>query len=93
MSAAPNGEWRKEPDDQSERLFSLTLALVQSEFGLTKEEIFLSIRGYRDDLIKKGGGDLTALNKKFERDKVALREMGVRIDPGQYSEEGDEDYR
>ncbi len=84
-----------EPDDQSERLYSLTLALVQTEVGLTKDEIFTSIRGYRLDLEKAGGfhGDLRALNKKFDRDKDKLREIGVQIDPGANSNEGDSDYR
>ena len=88
-------DWKQEPDDQSERLYSLTLALVQTEYGLTKEEIFNSIRGYRLDLDKVGGldGDLTALNKKFDRDKEKLRELGVQIQPAQNSTEGDADYR
>ena len=88
-------DWKLEPDDQSERLYSLTLALVQTEYGLTKDEIFTSIRGYRLDLEKAGGfgGDLTALNKKFDRDKEKLRELGVQIIPSQNSNEGDADYR
>lgn len=88
-------DWRQEPDDQSERLYSLTLALVQTEVGLTKEEIFTSIRGYRLDLEKAGGfhGDLSALNKKFDRDKEKLRDLGVQIVPGSNSSEGDSDYR
>lgn len=87
--------WKQEPDDQSERLYSLTLALVQTEVGLTKDEIFTSIRGYRLDLERAGGfsGDLVALNKKFDRDKEKLRELGVQIVPGSNSVEGDADYR
>ena len=87
--------WKAEPDDQSERLYSLTLALVSTQVGLTKEEIFSSVRGYRLDLEKAGGlgGDLTALNKKFDRDKEKLRELGVQITPGPNSTEGDADYR
>ena len=93
MSAST--DWKAEPDDQSERLFSLTLALVSTQVGLTKEDIFSSIRGYRLDLQKAGGldGDLTALNKKFDRDKDKLRELGVQIVPGPNSNEGDSDYR
>jgi proteasome accessory factor B len=92
--AAQTG-WKQEPDDQSERLFSLTLALVQTEVGLTKDEIFMSIRGYRLDLERAGGfhGDLVSLNKKFDRDKEKLRELGVQIVPAANSAEGDSDYR
>lgn len=92
--AAQTG-WKQEPDDQSERLYSLTLALVQTEVGLTKDEIFMSIRGYRLDLERAGGfhGDLVSLNKKFDRDKEKLRELGVQIVPAQNSSEGDADYR
>jgi proteasome accessory factor B len=92
--AAQTG-WKQEPDDQSERLYSLTLALVQTEVGLTKDEIFMSIRGYRLDLERAGGfhGDLVALNKKFDRDKEKLRELGVQIVPAANSSEGDSDYR
>jgi proteasome accessory factor B len=70
------------------------LALIRTEVGLTKEEIFQSIRGYRLDLEKLGGLDanLSSLSKKFERDKDRLREMGVDISPAN-SSEGDADYR
>jgi predicted DNA-binding transcriptional regulator YafY len=92
--AAETG-WKQEPDDQSERLYSLTLALVQTEIGFTKEEIFNAIRGYRLDLERAGGlgGDLVALNKKFDRDKEKLRELGVQIIPGANSSDGDADFR
>lgn len=92
--AAETG-WKQEPDDQSERLYSLTLALVQTEIGLTKDEIFTAIRGYRLDLERAGGfhGDLVSLNKKFDRDKEKLRELGVQIVPAANSSEGDADYR
>lgn len=83
-----------EPDDRSERLHSLTLALIRTEVGLTRDEIFSSIRGYRFDVEKAGGldGDLSALAKKFERDKNDLREMGLQITPAG-SNEGDADFR
>jgi proteasome accessory factor B len=94
MTKSTGKNWALEPDDQSERLHSLTLALIRTEVGLTKEEIFQSIRGYRLDLEKLGGLDanLSSLNKKFERDKDRLREMGVDISPVN-SSEGDSDYR
>lgn len=95
MNSQAESDWKLEPDDQSERLFSLTLALVQTEVGLTKDEIFTSIRGYRLDLEKAGGfhGDLSSLNRKFDRDKEKLREIGMAIEPAGNSSEGDADYR
>jgi proteasome accessory factor B len=86
--------WVLEPDDRSERLYSLTLALIRTEVGLTRDEIFTAIRGYRFDLEKSGGldGDLSSLAKKFERDKADLREMGLQISPAG-SNEGDADFR
>ena len=83
-----------EPDDQSERLYSLTLALIRTEVGLTKEEIFSSIRGYRHDVQKAGGidGNLASLDRKFNRDKDDLRRMGLQLDSAG-SNEGEADYR
>ncbi|MFM2024590.1 MAG: hypothetical protein RLZZ56_603 [Actinomycetota bacterium] len=83
-----------EPDDQSERLYSLTLALIRTGVGLTKEEIFSSIRGYRFDVEAAGGidGNLQSLERKFNRDKEDLRRMGLQLD-GAGSSEGDADYR
>lgn len=40
------GEWQKEPDTKPERLLSLTLALLSNSVGLSKEELFRSVRGY-----------------------------------------------
>ncbi|MEY4553867.1 MAG: hypothetical protein RL197_294 [Actinomycetota bacterium] len=93
MTQAEDG-WVLEPDDRSERLHSLTLALIRTEVGLTRDEIFTAIRGYRFDLEKAGGldGDLSALSKKFERDKTDLREMGLNITAAG-SAEGDSDFR
>ena len=90
-----NSDWKLDPDDQSERLYSLTLALLQTEVGLTKEEIFYAIRGYRLDVEKAGGihGNLVSLNRKFDRDKEKLREMGVVIEPANGVNAGDSDYR
>ncbi|MEY4398117.1 MAG: hypothetical protein RLZ53_693 [Actinomycetota bacterium] len=92
---ADNADWKLDPDDQSERLYSLTLALLQTEVGLTKEEIFYAIRGYRLDVEKAGGNDskLVSLNRKFDRDKEKLRDMGVVIEPASGVNPGDADYR
>ena len=90
-----DSDWKLDPDDQSERLYSLTLALLQTEVGLTKDEIFSAIRGYRLDVEKAGGlgGNLVSLNRKFDRDKEKLREMGVIIEPANGVNAGDADYR
>lgn len=92
---ADDSDWKLDPDDQSERLYSLTLALLQTEVGLTKEEIFYAIRGYRMDVEKAGGidGNLVSLNRKFDRDKEKLRDMGVVIEPANGVNPGDADYR
>lgn len=94
MTATDRGSGSLEPDDQSERLYSLTLALIRTEVGLTKEEIFSSIRGYRHDVEKAGGidGNLTSLDRKFNRDKDDLRRMGLQLDSAG-SSEGESDYR
>lgn len=90
-----DSDWKPEADDQSERLFSLTLALSQTEVGLTKDELFSAIRGYRMDVHKAGGidADLSSLNRKFDRDKDALRQMGISIEPAGKAAIGDSDYR
>jgi len=94
MAGKDKAPGSREPDEQSERLYSLTLALIRTEVGLTKEEIFSSIRGYRYDVEKAGGidGNLDSLNRKFNRDKDDLRRMGLQLD-GAGSNEGDADFR
>lgn len=61
--------------DLSERLFNLTCALLVSNTGLTKSEIFSTVQGYKESY--EPGGDNSALNRMFERDKVLLTEAGV----------------
>jgi proteasome accessory factor B len=70
--------WKPAKTDKSERLFQLTCVFLYSERGLTKRELFHSVDSYRSDL-KNGGEDDFALNKKFERDKAELREMGIQV--------------
>lgn len=84
-----------EPDDQSERLLALTLALVNSEIGFTKAELFEAIRGYRMDLGSIAAGKISqeALEKKFDLDKDRLRSLGIDIGSGSASELGDTEYR
>jgi proteasome accessory factor B len=68
-----------------ERLFSLVLALLATEIGLTKGEILSTVQGYRQRYVAEG--DNANLERQFERDKDDLRELGVPIEtvdsPGQ----------
>jgi len=61
--------------DLSERLFNLTCALLVSNQGLTKAEIFANVQGYKERYIQ--GGDNESLSRLFERDKVLLTKAGV----------------
>ena len=61
-----------------ERLFSLVLALLASENGLTKTEILSSVQGYRQ--LFTHTGDNANLERKFERDKDDIRELGVPLE-------------
>jgi proteasome accessory factor B len=72
----------KENDDfalgKPERLFNLTCTLLYATEGLTKKQILQTVRGYDDEY--KKGGDNSTLERKFERDKDSLREIGIRIE-------------
>ena len=72
----------KENDDfelgKPERLFNLTCTLLYASEGLTKNQILQTVRGY-DNEYKEGGNNST-LERKFERDKSSLREIGIRIE-------------
>jgi proteasome accessory factor B len=70
--------WKPAKTDKSERLFQLTCVLLYSERGLNKRELFHAVDAYRADL-QNGNEDDFALNKKFERDKAELREMGIQV--------------
>jgi proteasome accessory factor B len=70
--------WKPAKTDKSERLFQLTCVLLYSERGLTKRELFHSVDAYRIDLANSSEDDF-ALNKKFERDKTDLRDMGIQV--------------
>lgn len=61
-----------------ERLFSLALALLATENGLTKNEVLSTVQGYRQRYI--AGGDNSALERQFERDKDDIRELGVPLE-------------
>ena len=68
-----------------ERLFSLVLALLATETGLTKAEILSTVQGYRQRY--STSGDNANLERQFERDKDDIRELGVPLEtidaPGQ----------
>jgi predicted DNA-binding transcriptional regulator YafY len=56
-----------------ERLFNLTAALLSTARPLTREELHERVPGYPDDDAKGSA------RRAFERDKEALREMGIPI--------------
>lgn len=68
-----------------ERLFSLVLALLATDGGLTKNEILSTVQGYRQKY--SHAGDNANLERQFERDKDDIRELGVPLEtiesPGQ----------
>lgn len=61
-----------------ERLFSLVLALLATDTGLTKGEILSTVQGYRQRY--KHSGDNSNLERQFERDKDDIRELGVPLE-------------
>jgi proteasome accessory factor B len=61
-----------------ERLFSLVLALLATEAGLTKNEILSTVQGYRQRF--SSSGDNSSLERQFERDKDDIRELGVPLE-------------
>ncbi|TQL48104.1 proteasome accessory factor B [Homoserinimonas aerilata] len=61
-----------------ERLFSLVLALLATEAGLTKLEILSTVQGYRQRF--SASGDNANLERQFERDKDDIRELGVPLE-------------
>ncbi|WIB58686.1 WYL domain-containing protein [Curtobacterium sp. MCLR17_007] len=61
-----------------ERLFSLVLALLSTEAGLTKSEILANVQGYRQRFAT--GGDNASLERQFERDKDDVRDLGIPLE-------------
>lgn len=78
-----------------ERQFALVLALLATEQGLTKEQILATVDGYHQKYAPDG--DNANLERQFERDKDALRELGVPIEtvdaPGQSGNNQLQSYR
>ena len=61
-----------------ERLFSLVLALLATENGLTKSEILSTVQGYRQRYSRTASN--ANLERQFERDKDDIRELGVPLE-------------
>ncbi|MBG6237981.1 proteasome accessory factor B [Mycetocola sp. CAN_C7] len=61
-----------------ERLFSLVLALLATEQGLTKSEILSTVQGYRQRYSMSGPN--ASLERQFERDKDDIRELGIPLE-------------
>jgi len=61
-----------------ERLFSLVLALLATEHGLTKHEILSTVTGYAARYA--ADRDRSNLERQFERDKEELRDLGVPLE-------------
>lgn len=60
-----------------ERIFSLVLALIASEQGLTKQDLLSSVYGYSERF--RESGSHASLERQFERDKELLRDLGVPV--------------
>jgi len=63
------------PED---RLFHLILALLATSQGISKDMILHSVRGYRED--SEAGVSKETLERRFERDKDILRDMGIPLE-------------
>jgi proteasome accessory factor B len=63
------------PED---RLFHLILALMATSQGLTKDQILTTVRGYREDT--EAGMARESIERRFERDKDSLRELGIPLE-------------
>jgi proteasome accessory factor B len=63
------------PED---RLFHLILALMSTTHGLNKDHILNTVRGYRED--SEAGMARESIERRFERDKDALRELGIPLE-------------
>lgn len=82
-SGAASGKGQRIPVE--ERLFSLVLALLATDHGLTKNQILSTVQGYRQKYVTNG--DNANLERQFERDKDDIRDLGVPLEtiesPGQ----------
>jgi predicted DNA-binding transcriptional regulator YafY len=84
---APERERDRDENEvgKTERILNLVSCLLKERRPVPWREIAGRVVGYDD------GSDPRSLERRFERDKAALKEMGVRIvycPPGQYETEG-----
>lgn len=63
-----------------ERQFSLVLALVATSVGLSKSEVLTTVHGYAQRYQDGDAAALASLDRLFERDKRALKDLGVPIE-------------
>lgn len=62
-----------------QRIFSLILALLTTgDQGSTKHTLLSTVYGYAEDYV--WGGKNTSLERKFERDKDHLRDLGIPLE-------------
>lgn len=61
-----------------ERLMNLTVALLGTETGLTRAQIYASVSGYSERILE--GRDEATLERMFERDKEALTSLGMPLE-------------
>ena len=66
------------PVSSEERLFSLLLALSAARNGLSRAEIFEFVHGYSERFVH--GESQANMERQFERDKEALRALGIQIE-------------
>ncbi len=71
-------ELNEDKVDNAQRLLNLTLALSLTKNGFLKRDIWKSVPGYREALASGATDD--ALDKMFDRDKLALRNLGIEIE-------------
>lgn len=73
---------RRRGPSAGERQFALVLALLRTELGVTKHDILSSVHGYRHEFEAEAvdGVAPAKLDRKFERDKHDLRELGIDIE-------------
>ncbi|MEE1621206.1 helix-turn-helix transcriptional regulator [Zafaria sp. Z1313] len=64
---------RRTGPTRTEKLVSLTYALLSRRSGYTKDELRVRVDDYQ-------GLDQEAFDRKFERDKTSLRQLGVPLD-------------
>ena len=88
MSKKAPEAWQPTKSDKSERLLQLTCALLFSERGLTKAELFRSIPAYLE--ASASGTSDESLNRMFERDKVDLKNTGIQLQTANPSADPDE---